>query len=343
VAIDAQVLLERANDGDAKAAWLLGTRFASGRAGVRDDSEALRRFRRAADLGLPEAQYNLGIMYVNGRGVPKDWVHASRWFEDAAEQGLAQAQCNIGTLYSQGKGVALDDARAVHWLGRAAQSGLAAAQFNLAVLYEHGVGVGRNLEIAVRWYRKAANAGYAPAKSRLSESAREVKRAPRDAERGEAPAVAATASEPKADPRLSPTLRVGAPIRASSLVQTIPRSDATSRPQVRASSNESGAKKSSMEDGARLLAVLDDPDGSGFTIQLSSHRQTREATAFVERHVLGRNTQVVKVMVRGTVYYSVVYGVFSTQALARVALPSLPTGARKGGTWIRSIRGLRVA
>ncbi|MFT5390690.1 MAG: TPR repeat protein [Gammaproteobacteria bacterium] len=144
VAIDAQVLLERTNEGDARAAWLLGTRFASGRAGVRDDSEALRWFRRAADLGLPQAQYNIGIMYANGQGVPKDWVQASRWFENAAEQGLAQAQFNIGTLHSQGKGVALEDARAVHWLGRAAPSGLAAAQFNLAVLYEHGVGVGRN-------------------------------------------------------------------------------------------------------------------------------------------------------------------------------------------------------
>ena len=69
-----------AEQGDARAAYLLGTRYASGRAGVRDDSQAVRWFKRAAELELPEAQFNLGVMYATGRGVVREPARAANWF-----------------------------------------------------------------------------------------------------------------------------------------------------------------------------------------------------------------------------------------------------------------------
>lgn len=165
--MDAQDLLGLAEQGDARAAYLLGTRYASGRGGFRDDSQAVRWFKKAAEQGLAEAEYNLGILYASGRGVVKDMPQAVSWFHAAAEQGLAEAQYNLGTLYAAGEGVAADYSAAARWLRKAADQDVAGAAYNLGLLYEFGNGVRRNLEEALNWYRKAQALGYAQARDRV--------------------------------------------------------------------------------------------------------------------------------------------------------------------------------
>ncbi len=164
---DAQHLLRQAEQGDARAAFLLGARFATGRGGARDDSEAFRWFEQSAEAGLAEAQYNLGVMYASGRGVVRNMAAAARWYEEAANQGIAEAQFNIGTLYALGAGVEKDEVRAAEWLQRAANKSLPQAQFNLGVLHEHGRGVRLDARMAMAWYRRAAEQGYQPANERL--------------------------------------------------------------------------------------------------------------------------------------------------------------------------------
>ena len=166
--MDVQSLLGLAESGDARASFLLGTRYASGRGGFRDDSEAVRWFKRAADKGLGEAQYNLGIMYGAGRGVARDIFQAVRWFRLAANQGVAEAQFNLGTLYSLGEGVSKDLELAAEWLHKAADRRLPRAQYNLGVLYEHGQGVRLDGRAALIWYQRAAKQGYEPAQQRLA-------------------------------------------------------------------------------------------------------------------------------------------------------------------------------
>jgi TPR repeat protein len=54
----------------------------------KDDREAARLFKLAADQGNADAQTNLGILYANGRGgLPKDDREAARLFKHAADQG----------------------------------------------------------------------------------------------------------------------------------------------------------------------------------------------------------------------------------------------------------------
>ena len=43
-------------------------------------------------------------MPINAQGVPKDEAEAVRWYRKAAEQGLAHAQNNLGSLYVYGAG-----------------------------------------------------------------------------------------------------------------------------------------------------------------------------------------------------------------------------------------------
>jgi len=55
---------------------------------AKDDREAARLFKLAADQGLREAQYNLGVFYEQGRGgLAKDDREAARLFKLAADQG----------------------------------------------------------------------------------------------------------------------------------------------------------------------------------------------------------------------------------------------------------------
>ena len=61
----------------------------------RDDTEAAKWFRLAADQGYAMAQNNLGSLYARGEGVPKDYVQAYMWFALSAEQDNALAVDNL--------------------------------------------------------------------------------------------------------------------------------------------------------------------------------------------------------------------------------------------------------
>ncbi len=57
-----------------------------------DYATALHEFRRLAEQGDAKAQFMLGTMYRKGLGVPQDHARAARWYRKAAEQGVAKAQ-----------------------------------------------------------------------------------------------------------------------------------------------------------------------------------------------------------------------------------------------------------
>ena len=81
--------------------------------------EAVRLYRKSAELGLPEAQFQLGASYANGLGVAQDWREAARWYRKAAEQGHAKAQLALGLCYQTGLGVERDVYEASRWISEA--------------------------------------------------------------------------------------------------------------------------------------------------------------------------------------------------------------------------------
>jgi hypothetical protein len=62
-------------------------------------------------------------MYANGLGVPKDDTEAVKWFRKAADEGDAQAQTELGSMYAFGLGVPKDEAEAYKWYLLAAAQG----------------------------------------------------------------------------------------------------------------------------------------------------------------------------------------------------------------------------
>ena len=70
----------------------------------KNDAEALKWYRQAAEHGNAAGQVRLGFMYANGRGLAKDDVEAVKWYRKAVEQGNARGQVNLGNMYEQGRG-----------------------------------------------------------------------------------------------------------------------------------------------------------------------------------------------------------------------------------------------
>ena len=73
-------------------------------AGAAEPTEADRkRFLETkvkAEKGDAKAQTLLGIFYQLGAGVPKDDAEAVKWYRKAADQGYATAQFNLGVIYA---------------------------------------------------------------------------------------------------------------------------------------------------------------------------------------------------------------------------------------------------
>ena len=65
------------------------------------------------------------VCYEHGHGVAKDEVEAVKWYRKAAEQNQAEAQYNLGGCYSDGRGVAKDEVEAVKWWRKAAEQNYA--------------------------------------------------------------------------------------------------------------------------------------------------------------------------------------------------------------------------
>lgn len=193
----------KAEKGDVSAQASLAYIYAKGIDTDKDEVEAAKWFRRAADQGNINAMYNLGVMYAKGRGVEQDYREAFHWYSEAAVHGDAEAQATLYMMYMRGIGVERDESAAYDWcllaarqghvnsmyrLGemvwrgqgvkpdakeafswfrRAAEKGHINAQLHLAFMYGKGQGVSRNDVEAYNWYRRAAEAGHPQAQYNL--------------------------------------------------------------------------------------------------------------------------------------------------------------------------------
>jgi hypothetical protein len=104
---------------------------------------------------------------VKGKGVEKDDKEAVRLYRLAAEQKHAAAQCNLACYYLIGKGVEKDERKAAHLFKLAADQGHADAQCNLGFCYENGWGVEKDVSEAVRFFGLAADQRFAKASQAL--------------------------------------------------------------------------------------------------------------------------------------------------------------------------------
>jgi non-specific serine/threonine protein kinase/serine/threonine-protein kinase len=153
--------------GSALAMANLGFCYRDGEGVAKDYAEAISWFRKAADGNDEAGMFGVGYLYEQGWGVSTDYKEASRWYRKAAEAGHALSMNNLGSLYERGLGVVTDYTEALRWYRKAAEAGSEIAMANVGRAYEKGLGVGADKKEAISWFRKAAAAGNSSAKDEL--------------------------------------------------------------------------------------------------------------------------------------------------------------------------------
>jgi uncharacterized protein len=94
-----------------------------------DYRTALHKLKPLAHIGDTHAQYVLADMYATGTGVVKNDSEAIYWFRRAAigahgeADAAAAAELAVAKDYAEGIGVEPDPAESIRWLRRAAEGG----------------------------------------------------------------------------------------------------------------------------------------------------------------------------------------------------------------------------
>ena len=135
----------------------------------REFGEAIHRFRDAAEQGDARAQYMLGEIYRAGSGVNADVNEAVKWFEKSAMQGHFPAMYPLGMAYiALGQ-----PQKACKWFEAADKHGDIPSTYQLGKFYKEGTGEGhwgRDLLRAEVLLKKAASAEALPDNPLLEES-----------------------------------------------------------------------------------------------------------------------------------------------------------------------------
>jgi TPR repeat protein len=327
---DVTELLRRAESGDARAAFILGMRYAKPDDSSRDDAEAVRWLRQAAEQGLAEAQYNLGIMYAGGRGVARDGGLAADWYRQAAEQGLAGAQYNLGAQYAVGDGVPRDEQQAATWFERAALQNVPEAAYNLGVLYDLGRGVNADAATAMHWYERAAARGYHPAASRLA------------ALRAANPSLASkpSASSSTAGAGEQPTKSAGVVPAELPSGPSAGLSAASSAPSSAGPAGGGRASNAGQRSASLWLARLD-PDH--YTLQVLSHTDEASVRRYLEGNFNDGEAGYFAFDLDGKTWYTVVTGDYASYSRATAAVQSLAVRLQGSQPWVRKIAIIQKA
>jgi TPR repeat protein len=137
---------------------------------AKDDREAARLFKLAAEQGNAFGQNSLGIFYATGRGgLPQDDREAAHLFKLSAYKGNAFGQHSLGFFGATGRGgLSKDDREATRLFKLAADQGNADGQVSLGVMYQYGRGgLSKDDGKAARLFKLAADQGDASAQVSL--------------------------------------------------------------------------------------------------------------------------------------------------------------------------------
>lgn len=78
----------------------------------------------------------------------KDDEEAVKWYRYAADKGEASSMCNLALAYDLGRGVPKDVEKAVEYYKKSFKGGCIQAAHNLSYFYYYGIGVDKDLEMA---------------------------------------------------------------------------------------------------------------------------------------------------------------------------------------------------
>lgn len=159
-----KLLSQAERRGNVDAAFNLGVFHMQGFGGKKDDYEAAKHFRIAAECGHMLAQFNLAQILSSTGGRE---VEAAKWFKAAADAGHTISAYNLGLMYAKGVGVEMNLDKARDYFSQAAEAGHLDATYDLGFLFDKPSDGKTNYKAAFHYYSVAAQHGHATAQARL--------------------------------------------------------------------------------------------------------------------------------------------------------------------------------
>jgi len=143
----------------------VGEMYEAGEELPKNETNALKWYRKAADGGAPEAAVRAAnILLADSRNPSQaDYVEALKRCQDAADHQYSPGVYGMAIIYQRGLGVAKDPAEAAKWLTRAADLGHPRAVLQLGEAYWKGDGVKADPVTAYMWIWLAYNSKVAGA------------------------------------------------------------------------------------------------------------------------------------------------------------------------------------
>jgi TPR repeat protein len=159
-------LLEAVRQGFAEAQNFVADSYDLGVSGLvaRDDSEAARLWRLAAEQGHVEACYQLAVKLNSATNPLPETV---TWMQKAACGGSSLAQRILGSWYEAGHLTSCNTYEAVRLYRLSAAQGLPTAIFSLGRCYKNGTGVSKDYLEAIRLFKLASDEGNSEARDEL--------------------------------------------------------------------------------------------------------------------------------------------------------------------------------
>jgi TPR repeat protein len=152
-----------AKNGNSDAYAEIGRIFEYGSAGVEQNFEtAAEYYLKAAKAGVVEAEMAIGIFYFQGIGVGKDEAEAYRWLKKAADRDEPSANMYLGRLYLHGVpslNIEPNNNKAWYYIKKAADLGESEAKSDVGWMYYRGLGVAKSKRSAFVYANAAAESG----------------------------------------------------------------------------------------------------------------------------------------------------------------------------------------
>ena len=272
-----------------------------------------------------KAWFNLGILYENGQGVQANKLKAQYHYNKAVELGYAPAMYNLGSIYAQQK--EYDKAR--QWWEKAAELNVPEAQYNLGMLYEKGWGVNIDPKLSATWYQRAAETAlkkYLQLYQRSRSQLDEISGFKRD-------------SLSILDHFQIIKTASAANFSDAQVQQTADKNQPTESAEIRlaqAANSTDGAAPGNLSAWGWIYAQPE----ANFTIQLFATKEEDKTEKFIQQYALSEKAQTIRAVVKGTIYYKVLYGSFAEWNDAAVEIGTFPQDLRDQRPWVRKFSTL---
>lgn len=120
---------------------------------------ALELFKKACDMGDPNAAYNLGHYYSRGIVVNMDEKKALEYYKLGSLRGNLDATRVLGMWYAIGIGCQQDFKMSYQYHKLASDKGDLASSFTLSLYHIHGIGCQKNIQLAEMYKNKVKGLG----------------------------------------------------------------------------------------------------------------------------------------------------------------------------------------